>query len=113
MPSSSRKVRRTYCRPNAFTLGVAQLGLDTWAERDTCLMNWTLEVAVERPFTVQEVAVRLDYHPDRLRRLLRAGRVKGERIGQMRLVPRHEVERIKALQGPCGRLPKESKQKSG
>jgi excisionase family DNA binding protein len=65
---------------------------------------------MERPLTVQEAAEMLEYHPDHLRRLLRAGRAKGERIGQVWLIDRQEVARIKALQGPGGRLPKEPKQ---
>jgi excisionase family DNA binding protein len=52
---------------------------------------------MERPFTVQEAAEQLDYHPDHLRQLLRTGRVKGERIGQVWLIDPQEVERIKAL----------------
>ena len=64
---------------------------------------------MDRPYTVQEAAERLDYHPDHLRRLLRAGRVEGERIGQVWLIDRQEVERIKALQGPGGRLPKQKR----
>jgi excisionase family DNA binding protein len=61
---------------------------------------------MERPCTVQEAAEKLGYHPDHLRRLLRAGRVEGERIGQVWLVDHAEVERVKARQGPGGRLPK-------
>jgi excisionase family DNA binding protein len=65
---------------------------------------------MKRPLTVQEAAKQLEYHPDHLRRLLRAGKVSGERIGQVWLIDRQELERIKALQGPGGRLPKEPKQ---
>ena len=61
---------------------------------------------MERPLTTQEAADRLGYHPNHLRRLLRTGKVKGERIGQVWLIDRQEVERIKALQGPGGRLPR-------
>lgn len=68
---------------------------------------------MERPWTVQEAAEKLGYHPDHLRRLLRAGRVEGERIGQVWLVDQAEVERIKALQGPGGRLPREPRQPNG
>ncbi len=68
---------------------------------------------MERPLTAQEAAEQLAYHPDHLRRLLRTGRVKGERIGQMWIIDHQEVERIKALQGPGGRLPKEPKQYNG
>lgn len=61
---------------------------------------------MERPLTVPEAAKLLDYHPDHLGRLLRAGTVKGERVGGRWLIPRQEVDRIKALQGEGGRLPK-------
>ena len=64
---------------------------------------------MDRPLTVPEAAERLDYHPDHLGRLLRAGRVKGEQVGGRWLISRQEVERIKSLQGPGGRLPKSSK----
>lgn len=65
---------------------------------------------MERPLTVPEAAELLNYHPDHLGRLLRAGKVKGERVGGRWLISRQEVERVKALQGPGGRLPKEPKQ---
>jgi excisionase family DNA binding protein len=68
---------------------------------------------MDRPLTVQEAAEQLGYHPDHLRRLLRTGRVKGERIGQVWLIDHQEADRIKALQGPGGRLPKEPKQQNG
>jgi excisionase family DNA binding protein len=61
---------------------------------------------MDRPLTVQEAAEQLGYHPDHLRRLLRTGKVKGERIGQVWLIDHQEADRIKALQGPGGRLPK-------
>ena len=68
---------------------------------------------MERPLTVEEAAKQLGYHPDHVRLLLRTGRVKGERIGQVWLIDRQEVERIKALQGPKGRLPRAPKQRKG
>jgi excisionase family DNA binding protein len=76
-------------------------------------MSKILGVEMKRPLTLQEAAKQLEYHPDHLRRLLRTGKANGERIGQMWLIDPAEVERIKALQGPGGRLPKEPKQKSG
>ena len=69
-----------------------------------------LGAKVESPLTVQEAAEKLESHPDHLRRLLRTGKVKGERIGQVWLIDPQEAERIKALQGPGGRLPKAPKQ---
>lgn len=75
-------------------------------------MSKTLGIQMKRPLTVQEAARQLEYHPDHLRRLLRTGTVKGERIGQMWLIDRQEVERIKALQGPGGRLPKSEPKQS-
>jgi len=65
---------------------------------------------MERPLTVQEAAEQMGYHPDHLRRLLRKGKVEGERIGQVWLISHAEVDRIKSLQGPGGRLPKVPKQ---
>lgn len=61
---------------------------------------------MDRPLTVPEAARELGYHPDHLGRLLRAGKVNGEQAGGRWLISRQEVERIKALQGPGGRLPK-------
>ena len=61
---------------------------------------------MDRPLTVPEAAKLLDYHPDHLGRLLRAGRVKGERVGGRWLIDPAEVDRVKALQGQGGRLPR-------
>ena len=61
---------------------------------------------MERPLTVQQAAVELGYHPDHLRRLLRQGTVQGEQFSQVWMVDPAEVERIRALQGKGGRLPK-------
>jgi excisionase family DNA binding protein len=61
---------------------------------------------MDRPLTAKEAAELLGYHPDHLRRLLRAGTVKGTQFSQVWMIDRQEVERIKALQGPGGRLPK-------
>jgi hypothetical protein len=67
-------------------------------------------VRMERPLTAQEAADRMGYHVNHLRRLLRVGAVKGERFNQVWMIDPAEVERVKALQGPGGRLPKEPKQ---
>ncbi len=61
---------------------------------------------MDRPLTVPEAAEILNYHPDHLGRLLREGRVKGEQVGGRWMITHQEVERIKSLQGPGGRLPK-------
>jgi excisionase family DNA binding protein len=65
---------------------------------------------MDRPLTVPEAAVILNYHLDHLGRLLRAGTVKGMRVGGRWLLDPAEVKRIKALQGKGGRLPKSSPQ---
>ena len=65
---------------------------------------------MDRPLTTPEAAEILGYHEDHLGRLLRAGTVKGEKVGNRWLISREEVERVKALQGPGGRLPMEPKQ---
>jgi hypothetical protein len=41
-----------------------------------------------------------------MRRLLRQGRVKALQFNRVWLIERAEVERVKALQGKGGRLPK-------
>ena len=61
---------------------------------------------MDRPLTVPEAAEKLNYPPDHLGRLLREGRVQGERVGGRRMITHQEVERVKSLQGPGGRLPK-------
>jgi excisionase family DNA binding protein len=61
---------------------------------------------MDRPLTAPEAAELLGYHQDHLRRLLKAGTVKGEQVSGRWLIPRQEVERIKGLQGPGGRLPR-------
>lgn len=67
---------------------------------------------MDRPLTVKQAAELLDYHPDHLRRLLRSGTMKGERFSQVWMIDRQEVERVKALQGPGGRLPKSEPEKA-
>lgn len=61
---------------------------------------------MERSLTVKEAAAAMGYHPDHVRRLLNAGTIQGERAGLVWLIDRQEVDRIKSLQGPGGRLPK-------
>lgn len=61
---------------------------------------------MERPLTVSEASKELGYHPDHTRRLLRAGTIKGERVGLVWLIPQSEVQRIKELQSEKGWLPR-------
>ena len=68
---------------------------------------------MDRSLTAQEAADLLGYNVKHLYRLLNNGKVNGQRVGHIWLIDPQEVERIKALQGPGGRLPKEPKQKSG
>lgn len=60
---------------------------------------------MDRPLTVPEAALELSYHPDHVRRLLRAGTIRGEQVGGRWLIPHQEIRRIQDLQGPDGRLP--------
>ena len=61
---------------------------------------------MERPLTAQEAADQLGYHIDHLYLLLKKGTIEGERFNKAWMIDPAEVERIKALQGPGGRLPK-------
>jgi excisionase family DNA binding protein len=56
--------------------------------------------------TADEAAAILSYHPDYVRRLLREGKIKARQFNRVWMIDRQEVERIKALQGSGGRLPK-------
>ena len=70
----------------------------------------TCEGEMGRPLTVKQAAEQLGYHPDHWRRILRKGIVKGETFSGVWIIDREEVDRIKSLQGPGGRLTKEPKQ---
>ena len=49
--------------------------------------------------TVKTAAAELGYHPNHVRRMLREGRIKGEKLaGIVWMISRAEVERIKSLQ---------------
>lgn len=61
---------------------------------------------MDRPLTLQEAAELLGYHPDHVRRLLKSGLMKADRFHRAWAIPRQEVDRIKALQGKGGRLPR-------
>ncbi len=56
--------------------------------------------------TAQEAADRLGYHIDHLYRLLGNGTIEAQQFNRIWLIDPQEVKRIKALQGPGGRLPK-------
>jgi excisionase family DNA binding protein len=61
---------------------------------------------MEQPLTVAEAATELGYHVKHVYRLLKSGRLRGERFGPLWMIPRPEVERVKALQDERGRLPR-------
>ena len=68
---------------------------------------------MQRPLTAQEAADELGYNIHHMYKLLRKGTVKAERFNKAWMIDPAEVERIKALQGPGGRLPKSgSKEKT-
>jgi excisionase family DNA binding protein len=56
--------------------------------------------------TAQAAADALGYHIDHVYRLLRSGVMKAEQFNRVWLIPKSEVERIRALQTKGGRLPK-------
>lgn len=61
---------------------------------------------MDTPLTAHEAADELGYHVDHLYRLLGQGTVKGRQFNRVWMIDRQEVERVKALQGPGGRLPR-------
>lgn len=61
---------------------------------------------MERPLTAHQAADDLGYHVKHVYRLLKLGVLRGERFQGVWMIDRAEVERIKGLQGPGGRLPK-------
>jgi hypothetical protein len=60
--------------------------------------------------TAEQAAGELGYHLNYFYTMLRQGRVKAQQFNRVWMIDRPEVERIKSLQGPGGRLPKEPKQ---
>jgi excisionase family DNA binding protein len=54
--------------------------------------------------TTEEAAQELGYHIKHVQKLLRDGVICGEKFGRTWMVPRSEVERIRALQSPGGRF---------
>jgi excisionase family DNA binding protein len=65
---------------------------------------------VDKPLTAQEAASELGYHVNYLYRLLKEGTIEAVQFNRVWMIDPAEVERVKALQGPGGRLPKALKQ---
>jgi predicted site-specific integrase-resolvase len=64
--------------------------------------------------TAKDAAEELGYNIHHLYKLLRTGTIKAEQFSGVWMIPAEEVERIKSLQGPKGRMPKRvPKQLSG
>jgi hypothetical protein len=61
---------------------------------------------MSEPLTAQQAADALGYNIKYLYLLLKASTIQGRKFGHIWMIDRAEVERIKALQGPGGRLPK-------
>ena len=61
---------------------------------------------MSRPLTAREAADELDYHIKHVYLLLKNRTIKGDRFNDTWMIDPAEVERIKALQGPGGRLRK-------
>ena len=56
--------------------------------------------------TAQDAADELGYHLKHVYRLLKEGTIQAQQFNRVWMIDCQEVERIKALQGPGGRLPK-------
>jgi excisionase family DNA binding protein len=67
---------------------------------------------MEDLFTAQQAADALGYHIKHIYLLLKDGTIHGQKFGRDWMIDRAEVERIKALQGPGGRLPKSEPKQS-
>jgi hypothetical protein len=61
---------------------------------------------MSKPLTAHQAANELGYNIKYLYQLLKQGTIRGEQFNRVWMIDRAEVERIKALQGPGGRLPK-------
>jgi excisionase family DNA binding protein len=61
---------------------------------------------VSELLTAQQAAAELGYHINHLYELLKKGTIKADQFNRVWMIDRQEVERVKALQGPGGRLPK-------
>lgn len=75
-------------------------------ECDTMLSDLTLggEHMEEDMITPQETAEILGYHLNHVYRLLKQGKIKGEKKYRVWLIDREEVIRLKAMQDEHGRL---------
>jgi len=58
--------------------------------------------------TADQAAEMLGYRVDYVRQLLRKGAIDAQQFNRVWMIDRAEVERLKALQGKGGRLPKSS-----
>ena len=65
---------------------------------------------MDKLLTTQEAADELGYHIKHVYRLLKGGTIQAQQFNRVWMIDRQEVKRIKALQGPGGRLTKEPKQ---
>jgi excisionase family DNA binding protein len=65
-----------------------------------------LGARMNEPLTAEQAAKELGYHLHHVYRMMRSGKLKARRFSGVWLTDRQEVERIKALQGPKGRLPR-------
>ena len=66
---------------------------------------------MDRSLTAREAADLLGYNVKHLYRFQNSGKVNGQRVGHIWLIDPQEVECIKTLQGPGGRLPKVMREK--
>ena len=62
--------------------------------------------------TTRQAADELGYHTHHLYKLLRNGTIKARQFNRVWMIDRQEVERVKALQGPGGRLPRSVPEKA-
>lgn len=63
--------------------------------------------------TAHEAAEELGYHVKHVYRLLKEGTIQARQFNRVWMIDHQEVERVKALQRPGGRLPKVPKQQNG
>ena len=61
---------------------------------------------MEDVLTAHEAADELGYHIKHVYRLLKEGTIQAQQFNRVWMIPSREVERVKNLQRPSGRLPK-------